>query len=240
MKKFNHMTTVSQTLYVNHLCEKISLPELKRSLYSLFSAYGAILEIRAHRGLKRRGQAWITFQTLESAVKAKSILDKYYLFDRVISVQFANRKSVITQKLTGGFNPYGRRAETLTEMEARILARGAIPRYYDFDMESGSDEEIVVVEDDRKRRPGDAPTNDLIPPKKILFVQHLPTGTDAALLLNMLFGQLRGYVECRLVPMHPDIAFVEFETVDQATTALNAFNGFSIDDTTQMLIQYAK
>jgi RNA recognition motif-containing protein len=234
------MTTVSQTLYVNRLSEKVGIPELKRSLYSLFSSYGPILEIRAHRGIARRGQAWITFQYLESAVKAKSVLDNYYLFDRAISVQFAHHKSVITQKVSGTFNPYGRSSQTLTSLEAETLTRGAIPRCFDFDMESGSDAEVVVMEDARVRKPADAPTNDLIPANKILFVQHLPKETDPLLVLTMLFSQYRGYVESRPVPMRPEIAFVEFETVEHATAALNALNGFSVDDTSQILIQYAK
>jgi RNA recognition motif-containing protein len=234
------MSSVSQTLYVNHLCERIGIVELKRSLFSLFSPYGQILEIRAHRGLKRRGQAWITFQEMESAVKAKNVLDKYFLFDRAISVQFSHRKSVVTQKLAGTFNPYGRKAERISDLEAESLTRGAIPRYFDFDMESDSDEEVIVMEDVRARKPAEAPVNGLIPPNRILFVQHLPAGTDPNLLLNMLFGQYRGYVECRPVPMHAEIAFVEFETIDQATAALNALNGFAIDENTQMLIQYAK
>jgi RNA recognition motif-containing protein len=234
------MSTVSQTLYVNHLSEKIGLMELKRTLFSVFSPYGQILEIRAHHGLKRRGQAWITFQDIESAVKAKNVLDKYFLFNREISVQFSHRRSFVIPKLAGTFNPYGRKAKRISDLEAESLTRGAIPRYFDFDMESDSDEEVIIIEDIRAYRPAEAPVNDLVPPNRILFVQHLPEGTDPNLLLNMLFGQYRGYVECRPVPMNPKIAFVEFETIDQATAALDALNGFAIDDNTQMLIQYAK
>jgi hypothetical protein len=53
-------------------------------------------------------------------------------------------------------------------------------------------------------------------------------------------GKYRGYVEYRPVPMHPEIAFVEFETIDRATAVLSALNGFTIDENTQMFIQHAK
>ncbi|KAH0788175.1 U1 small nuclear ribonucleoprotein A [Histomonas meleagridis] len=235
------MSVVSQTLYVNHICDKIGTNELKRALFSIFSAYGTILEIRAHKGLKRRGQAWITFQSTDSAVAAKRMLDKYYLFDRPISVNFALAKSQITQKMSGTFNPYGRKAERISDAEAEFLTHGSIPKYYDFDMLSEDEEEIIITEEPAYSKPIPviAPTADLNPPNKTLFVQNLPD-SDNKLLLSMLFQQYLGFVEARTVPKKNDIAFVEFDTIDQATAALNGLNGMTIDDEHHMLIQYAK
>ena len=232
------MSEVSQTLYVNRICEKVGVYELKRSLFSLFSRYGTIIDICAHKGIKKRGQAFITFADIESAVRAKNALDNYFLFDRQIRVNFAKTKSLAARRLAG-MNPYGRKAKSLTRCEAIPLASGAIPRHFDFEMESESDDAVQPVEVTVKPEAA-APVNELIPPNKILFVQHIPTNTDAKLLLDMLFGQYRGYVECRPVPMKPDIAFVEFENADQATVALAALNGLEVDDGARMLIQYAK
>lgn len=232
------MGEVSQTLYVNHLCEKVGICELKRSLFSLFSRYGTIIDICAHKGIKKRGQAFITFSDLESAVRAKNALDNYFLFDRQIQVNFAKSKSLAARQLAG-MNPYGRKAKSLTRCDAMPLVHGAIPRHFDFDMESQSDDEPQPVEVAAAASAA-APVNELIPPNKILFVQHIPTNTDAKFLLDMLFGQYRGYIECRPVPMRPDIAFVEFENADQATVALAALNGLEVDDGARMLIQYAK
>ena len=227
--------SVSQTLYINHICEKVGLMELKRSLFSLFSRYGVVIEILAHKGIKKRGQAFITFQDLESAVRAKNALDNYFLFDRAISVHFARRKSLAAKRLSG-YNPYGRRVHSRTE--AIPLTKGAIPRHFDFEMESSDEEPEIEVE--VSNVVSSAPVNELIPPNRILFVQHLPEGTDAKLLLDMLFGQYRGYVECRPVPMKPDIAFVEFENEDQAGVALAALNGLEVSAGEKILIQYAK
>lgn len=229
--------SVSQTLYVRGICEKVGLAELKRTLYSLFSTYGTILEVRAHKGIKTRGQAWITFLDLSSAVKARNSLNKYYLFGGPISVEFSQKKSVVERKINGQFNPYGRKSNRISVEEARVLSRGAIKREFDFEMDSESEEEIIMMIEEIAAA---APVNELIPPNKILFVQHLPADTDAKLLLDMLFGQYRGYVECRPVPNKPDIAFVEFDGPDEATVALNALNGLELDDTNKMFIQYAK
>ena len=233
--------SISQTLYVNNLCEKVGINELKRSLYTIFSSYGTILEIRANKSLKRKGQAWITYQNLDSAVSAKKMLDKYFLFDRQISVNFANQKSYVTYKASGVYNPYGRRAKTITDIEAERLTRGAIPKYFDFDMQSDDEEELNISKEPEeiKEVPVIAPSVDLNPPNKTLFVQNLPDD-DNKLLLDMLFQQYLGYVEARLVPKRNEIAFVEFDTIEQATAALNGLNGMTIDDDHHMLIQYAK
>jgi RNA recognition motif-containing protein len=52
-------STISQTLYVNNINEKIKKNVLKKSLYALFSQFGRVIEIVACRGLKLRGQVKI-------------------------------------------------------------------------------------------------------------------------------------------------------------------------------------
>lgn len=241
------MDSVSPTLYIKNIGDKIGIQELKRTLFSTFSAYGTILEICAHKGLKRRGQAWITYLEIENAIAAKKILDNYILIDRPISVQFAKAKSHVTQKVTGSWNPYGRKAERISEIEAKKLTRGAIPKYYDFDMESDDEEEQINITEEAKKAEEEPvvekiviPTIDLIPPNNVLFVQNLfDTVEETEMILDMLFGQYRGYKEAR-VPDKADIAFVEFETVEQASLALGDLNGYEIDTEKHMLIQYAK
>ncbi|OHS94007.1 U1 small nuclear ribonucleoprotein A [Tritrichomonas foetus] len=242
------MSTASLTLYVNNICDKIGILELKRTLFSIFSNYGTILEINAHKGLKRRGQAWITFDNVKDASEAKNMLDRYYLFDRPISVKFAKVKSHVTQKVSGAWNPYGRKHECISDLEAKQLTNGAIPKYYDFDMESNDEERSIVFPDapksdeaSEKKTAVTVPTIDLIPPNKVLFVQNLfASAEETNMTLEMLFGQYRGFKEARAVPTKPDIAFVEFETAEQATMALDGLNGTEIDANQHMLIQYAK
>lgn len=50
------MEAPTQTLYINNLNEKIKKEILKKTLYSLFSQYGRIVEIVACKGIKLRGQ----------------------------------------------------------------------------------------------------------------------------------------------------------------------------------------
>lgn len=46
----------NQTIYINNLNEKIKKEELKKSLYHVFSQFGAILEVQAEKTMRKRGQ----------------------------------------------------------------------------------------------------------------------------------------------------------------------------------------
>lgn len=52
-------------------------PELKRCLYGLFSQYGQILDIVALKTPRMRGQAFIVYKELHSAVAAMRSLQGY-------------------------------------------------------------------------------------------------------------------------------------------------------------------
>ena len=78
-----------------------------------------------------------------------------------------------------------------------------------------------------------------VPPNEILFITNLPEETNE-MMLSMLFNQFPGFKEVRLVPGRHDIAFVEFETEEQANSARDALQGFKISPTTAIKITFAK
>lgn len=62
------------------------------------------------------------------------------------------------------------------------------------------------------------PADDLLPPNKILFLQNLPDDITSDQLTEK-FEAYPGFFEVRLVPGRKGIAFVEYETDDQAVIA---------------------
>ncbi|RKP40322.1 putative U1 small nuclear ribonucleo protein A [Dimargaris cristalligena] len=70
-----------ETLYVHRLNEKVKKPELKRSLYALFSTYGRIVNIRAAKTSNLRGQAFIEFVDVGSATIAMQRLNGFIFYD---------------------------------------------------------------------------------------------------------------------------------------------------------------
>lgn len=90
----------NQTLYINNLNERLrkdgkrdtpregpsgliySVLELKRCLYGLFSQYGQILDIVALKTARTRGQAFVVYKELSSAVAAMRSLQGYPFFGK--------------------------------------------------------------------------------------------------------------------------------------------------------------
>eukprot|EP00127_Corallochytrium_limacisporum_P002947 Clim_evm36s143 gene=Clim_evmTU36s143 len=88
----------NQTLYVNNLNEKVKIPELKKALYSLFSLHGPVLDIVAHKGIKKRGQAFVVYKDLASATEAKSELQGFNFFSKPMRIDYAKQRSKILRK----------------------------------------------------------------------------------------------------------------------------------------------
>lgn len=64
-----------------------------------------ILQITAMKSLKRRGQAFIVFATVESAMKAVADMQGFPLQDKPMKIAFAKSKSDAISKQDGTFAP---------------------------------------------------------------------------------------------------------------------------------------
>lgn len=68
----------------------------------LFSEYGTIIEIIAKTNLKAKGQAFIVFDNVESATNAIEEINGFELFDKSMSLDYANTRSDATVLREGG------------------------------------------------------------------------------------------------------------------------------------------
>lgn len=57
-------------------------PELKKSLYAIFSQFGQILDIVALKTLKMRGQAFVIFKEINSAANALRSMQGFPFYDK--------------------------------------------------------------------------------------------------------------------------------------------------------------
>lgn len=55
---------------------------MKQELYSLFSGYGNIIDIIAKRNIRMRGQAFIIYQELSSAIDAVKAMQEYNFYQK--------------------------------------------------------------------------------------------------------------------------------------------------------------
>ncbi|KAK8794043.1 hypothetical protein WA171_003170 [Blastocystis sp. BT1] len=82
-----------QTLYVNNLNDKLPKEQLKEELYLLFSQFGTILDVVALKTERMKGQAWISFVTVQNATDAMNSLQGFNFFGKPMRITFARTKS---------------------------------------------------------------------------------------------------------------------------------------------------
>lgn len=72
----------NQTIYINNLNDKIKKFQLRKSLYYAFSAFGYIFDIVTLKTEKLRGQAWIVFDSIETATNAVKSMNGFMFFGK--------------------------------------------------------------------------------------------------------------------------------------------------------------
>jgi len=263
----------NHTIYINNLNEKIKINgllhspppslhtipllitfprgiDLKSALYALASQYGTVLDIVARNTLKMRGQAFVVFRDVTSAVAAQRALNGKEFFEKPMRVQFARDKSDAIAKLDGSYPERlrARQQQRTQRREEEERAKKAVKR-------RGASAGKVPATKAQKLATGTAaaaPTTAaaggggaaqavpaVVVPNNMLFVENLPPECDET-ALTALFVQFPGFREAKLVPAHQGLAFVEFDSEITAGVALTALNGFKVDSTHPMRVTYAK
>jgi U2 small nuclear ribonucleoprotein B'' len=82
--------------------ERVKIDDLKEALSEIFSEYGTIIEIVAKKNLKAKGQAFIVFDSTESAQRAIDEVDGFDLLGKPMSLDFAKTRSDATVLREGG------------------------------------------------------------------------------------------------------------------------------------------
>ncbi|KAL4890210.1 tubulin folding cofactor D C terminal-domain-containing protein [Aspergillus ambiguus] len=221
---------------VRNLEERIKVDNLKEALSEIFSEYGNIIEIVAKTNLKAKGQAFIVFDSVDSATRAIDEINGFELFDKPMVLDYAKTRSDATVLREGGDE----------ELEAHKRRRLA-------EKERKQAHEALEAQKKLKRPPGapDAarpaktakgaglkPTSgaaaavipdEYLPPNKILFLRDLPDNADQE-SLTAVFGRFEGFQEVRLVPGRKGIAFVEYENESGAISAKEATSGMPMGE----------
>jgi len=236
------MTTMdirpNHTIYINNLNEKIKKEELKKSMYAIFSQFGAIVDIVALKTLKLRGQAWVIFKEINSATNAMRSMQGFPFYDKPMRINYAKQDSDSIAKMKGTFTERPKRTK---EEKRKKKTKDASKKQQQFAAAPAAGGGMNFG------GPGGLPSmmNPMMgpmteqPPNQILFLTNLPEETTE-MMLQMLFNQFPGFKEVRLVPGRHDIAFVEFENELQSSTAKDALNGFKLTPTNAMKITFAK
>ncbi|KAL9650260.1 hypothetical protein ABK040_014915 [Willaertia magna] len=225
MQDNQHSTTSieyhpNSTIYINNINDKVKIPELKKELYSLFSQFGEILEIRAGKKQKTRGQAWIVFKDVTTATIAKKKMDGFAFHDKPFKIHFAKDKSDVTAELEGNLDEHKRK-----RTEEKKNRKEGEPEKKKIKQPSSVDTLKQPKEENE--------------PNNILFLENLHKDVDKTPeLIEMLFQNYDGFKRVRLIP-DKGVGFVEYETIEQATLAKEALQLWRVKQQ-PLHISYAK
>ncbi|WWC85314.1 uncharacterized protein L201_000176 [Kwoniella dendrophila CBS 6074] len=126
----------SPTLYVSNLETKTKKPELKASLYSLFTPYGQIIDIVAKKHDGGRGQAFIVFAEQSAATAALRGLSGEVFYNKELSISYS--KSVSNATLSRQ-DPNLSREKAAMEA-AKLVVSNAQGEYEQLEKEREADE----------------------------------------------------------------------------------------------------
>ena len=83
---------------VNNLEERVKIDTMKEALMRVFQYYGPVLDIIAKSSLKRKGQAFVVFDSERSALDAVEEMNGFELYGKALKVSRAKTHSDETVK----------------------------------------------------------------------------------------------------------------------------------------------
>ncbi|KAJ4351581.1 uncharacterized protein N0V89_006924 [Didymosphaeria variabile] len=196
-------------IYVNNLEERIKIDYLKEALKVIFKHYGTILDVIAKSSVRRKGQAFIVFDSEKSCLDAVEEMSGFELFGKVMKVSRAKTHSdeTIKRKAPEMFDEHKRKR--LTQKDFKRAQEDA----------KAQANPAAAAEKPRAHKPGAAALipDEYVRPNKTLFVQNIPYETEEN-DLTAIFERFEGFKEVRYVKLRA-VAFVEFENEQYSITA---------------------
>ncbi len=212
------LETPSQTIYVNHINQKIKPNVLKEHLQTIFSKYGTILELHVRKSYKTRGQAWVTYENMDDAKKA---------IDNLIIIQTEFNDLNINNTRPIQVNYSKNKAITIAKKDGTYKER---KRVFDNNNNNNNNQNGNDGNNDNnnKRMKIDNP------PHSTLLIQHIPKEMEEQQLIE-IFNKFPKFKKFRFIRIR-DVAFVDFDNVSSATHAINEIRRVE----PSMYLNYAK
>ncbi|PVG04635.1 RNA-binding domain-containing protein [Serendipita vermifera] len=228
----------SETLYIQNLNDKVKLSYMKTTLNNLFRHYGKVVDVVAHRNLRMRGQAFVSFLSTDLARKAMKEVNKFPLYGKPMQITFAKTRSEAVVKT---LSPAEFEAFHVERIKQKKRSRWDNPVRKKLKMKKDALATGVMPDTGAAgpRRPTVQMPDEYLPPNKILFVQNLPQDiTKEALML--LFSPFENFYEIRMIPQKKDIAFVEYADEGSATVAKDALHNSKLGEGKIKVCDYHK
>lgn len=90
--------SISHTLYLKNLNDKLNKDTLKKQLYYLMATFGDVVQVVVMKNSKMRGQAHVIFADATDAQIALKSLEGEFFFGKPLVLQFSRNKSRIIEQ----------------------------------------------------------------------------------------------------------------------------------------------
>lgn len=213
---------------------------MKEALSRVFGYYGPVLDIIAKSSLKRKGQAFVVFDSEKSALDAVEEMNGFELYGKPIKVSRARTHSdeTVKRKAAELFEEHKRKrlmlkgalrvAHTTIDIESIRVVQTTDYGWTDF-KRAEEDAKAAALPPTTESKPRPAKSgaavvpDEYVRPNKTLFLQNIPRDVDEEALSD-IFERFEGFKEVRLVSVRA-VAFAEFENEQFAITAKEATSG---------------
>lgn len=212
------------TLYVRNLNESISKSRLSYVLNKLFSRYGTVANIQMRKGVKMKGQAFVTLENRTACEKSLTKLQGYPVFKRQIQISFAKSSSDAYLNLIGDLKELDKRKEDRDNKRKEQLR-------------SLEEKKNALSEEISDFTKSQLKLWKHLPPNKVLLLQNLPANYLDSERLGSAFEKFAGYEKVRLIKFRK-LAFIDFELEQAATLCLSEIDLTLFGDCS--LLTYAK
>lgn len=200
---------VLDTLYVNNLNEKVSVNRLKAVLLLLFGRYGKVIQITAHKNLRLKGQAFVTYADPSSSEKALLKLQGRPVFKKPIRVTRAKTSS-------DGHHILLNNLESIAQRKAQKEQRENLRK------EKEKKAPVAAAGDQpQQMQKSQIKQWKSLPPNNVLLLQNLSEAQLSPEFLQQAFSAHDGFERARPIKFRK-LAFVDFSSEDQATACLTA------------------
>lgn len=203
--------SVLDTLYINNLNEKVSINRLKRVLTLLFGRYGKVLQITAHKNLKLKGQAFITYEDPASSEKALLKLQGRPVFKKPIRIARARKSS-------DGHHILLNNPEAIAQRKAQKEEREKLRKEKEKQNPAAA---AAAGEPLQQMQKSQIKHWKSLPPNNVLLLQNLSEEQLSVDFLQQTFSGHSGFERARLIKFRK-LAFVDFSSAEQATLCLTS------------------
>lgn len=198
-----------KTYHKNVFCSLPVSADTVDALRTMFSRYGAILDIIVRSTYKLRGQAWVVFENPGDASRAVQGLDGFHFMKKPIKIVHATSKSDAIAKLDGTYS------EEKVEIR-RQQRRDAWERHQKEEKERQKGGLSARQKQKRKSQ---------TMAKCTILVENIPLEANEGMLL-LVFQRFSGLKEVRM--LNGGSAHVEYDYEEGAAAAIAGLQGFKL------------